>query len=467
MADASVAIVGAGVSGLAAAYFLAQQGIRPVLIEQSNRAGGLIRTDHLRGCILEAGPDSYLAAKPAVTELCGELPGMSEQIIGSNDAARRIFVVRHAQLVPMPRGMAMMVPGDLSAALNSSLFSPATKLRFFAETLSRPRTRQADVSVGEFIADHFGTELLEYAAEPLLAGVYGGDSASLSAPSVLPRFVEYERAHGSLIRAVRRENRARTSSGGLFRSFRDGMQMLTDRLAQGAALRQATAQRIQRRNGSWRVHCDGEDFDAGDVVLACPAHTAARLLEGLSPRLAGELAEIRYSSAILVTLVWDRHEIAHPFDGFGFLVPKAERQTIAAATWVSTKFPSRIPPDLAAVRGFIVGENASDLRAAPERQIVELVRSDLRRCMGIDAAPCVATVHSWPDSMPQYVVGHRARVHRIQAALEHLPGLHLIGNAYDGVGIPDCVRLAKQTAKRIGASRLGAGAFSSLEGLES
>jgi protoporphyrinogen/coproporphyrinogen III oxidase len=453
MPDASVAIVGAGVSGLATSYFLAQQGIQSVLIEKSNRAGGLIRTDHLHGCVLEAGPDSYLAAKPAVNELCRELPGMSEQIIGSNDAARRIFVARNSQLVPMPRGMAMMVPGNLSAALKSPLFGAATKLRLFVETFSRPRARHEDLSVGEFITSHFGAELLEHVAEPLLAGVYGGDSASLSAPSVLPRFVEYERHYGSLVRAVRRERRKGASSGSLFRSFRDGMQTLTDRLAHGATVRHANAHRIERRSGGWRVHCDGEDFDAVDVVLACPAHAAARLLEGILPELSGDLAAIPYSSAILVTLVWDRSKFAHPLDGFGFLVPRTERKTIAAATWVSTKFPSRIPSDLAAVRGFIVGENANRLRDASEQEAAELVRSDLRQFMGIDAEPRFSAVQFWPESMPQYVVGHSARMQSIQAALEQLPGLHLAGNAYDGVGIPDCVRLAKETAKRIYSQR--------------
>lgn len=443
-----VAIVGAGVSGLAVSYFLAQHGIRALLIEKSKRAGGLIRTDHLHGCILEAGPDSWLAAKPAVSELCSELPGMSEQIIGSNDAARRIFVVRDSKLIPMPRGMALMVPGDLSA-LASPLFSPATKLRLLSETLSRPLIRNEDFTVGELVRDHFGGELLDYVAEPLLAGVYGGDSASLSAPAVLPRFVEYEQTYGSLIRAVRRERRAQLRTGSLFRSFRDGMQTLTDRLAQGARMRFAEAERIERCGGNWRVHCGREYFDADNVVVACPAHAAARFLEEVSPALAGDLAAIPYSSAILATLVFKRAEIAHPLHGFGFLVPGRERRTIAAATWVSTKFPSRIPPDIVALRAFIVAANAERLGHAREEEVIGLVRSDLVRFMGIDVAPLFSIVQSWPDSMPQYVLGHRARVQRIQATLENLPGLHLIGNIFHGVGIPDCVRLAKETAKRI------------------
>lgn len=454
MSDPNVVIIGAGISGLAAAHFLAREGIGSILIEKSTRTGGLIRTGHREGCLLEAGPDSYLAAKTAVTELAAGLPGLDEQIIASNDTARRIFVVRDSKLVSMPRGMVMIAPGDWPAALRSPLFSAGTKLRLIRETMSletmfRARRRADDFSVGEFVEDHFGSGVLDYVAEPLLSGVYGGDSAHLSAPSVLPRFVEYEQKYGSLIRAVRQERRSNPRDGSLFRSFRDGMQTLTDTLARDAAVHHGNAERIEPRGNKWRVHCGQERLEADDIVLACPAHAAARLLEDSSPALADELASIPYASAILVTLVWDRSKVAHPFDGFGFLVPKAERKTIAAATWIGTKFPSRIPPNLVAVRAFIVSQDAIRLADAPREHVIELVRLDLRRFMGIDASPRFANVDSWPESMPQYVVGHRARIRRIQAALEELPGVHLIGNAYDGVGIPDCVRLAKQTAKQI------------------
>lgn len=448
-----VAIIGAGLSGLAASYFLAQHGIRSVLIEKSKRVGGLIQTDHLEGCVLEAGADSYLAAKPAVTELARELPGLEEQIIGSNDAARRVFIVRDTKLVPLPHGMVMMVPGDWPAALRSPLFSPRAKLRLMMEVLSRPRTRKKDVSVGEFIADHFGPELVDYVAEPLLAGVYGGHSASLSAPSVLPRFVGYERAYGSLIRAVRQERRQATGAS-LFRSFRNGMQTLTDALAQHASVVYSEARRIECSNGKWRVHYGQETLDVDDLVLACPAHTAASLLEGVSSELASELAGIPYSSAILVTLVYERSKVAHPLDGFGFLVPQPERRTIAAATWINTKFPSRVPPGLAAVRAFIVAEKATELANAPRQELIELARSDFAQLMDLEPAPRFFTVHKWPQSMPQYVVGHQERIRQIEADLLEFPGLHLTGNAYDGIGLPDCVRLAKQTAKRIHASKV-------------
>lgn len=451
MPEPRTAIIGAGLSGLATSYFLAQLGIRSVLIEKSSRLGGLIRTDLVEGCTLEAGADSYLAAKPAVTELAREL-SLDSEIIGSNDAARRAFVVRESRLVPLPRGMVMMVPGDWAAALRSPLFSPRTKLRFLTETRSRPRIREKDVSVSDFVADHFGSELAAYVAEPLLAGVYGGDSGSLSAASVLPRFLDYERAYGSLIRAVRRERR-QAGSGPLFRSFRDGMQTLTDALSPHAAVTHADAQRIERSNGRWRIRHGQGSLEADDLVLACPTHAAALLLDDLSPALAAELAAIPYSSAMLVTLVYERSKLAHPLDGFGFLVPQPERRTISAATWVNTKFPTRIPNHLAAVRAFIVADEAVKLAGASMPELMGLVRSDLARFMGIEIGPRFSAVHKWPHSMPQYVVGHQERIGKIRAALTDLPGLYLTGNAYEGVGLPDCVRLAKETAKRVFASR--------------
>lgn len=453
MSDSEVIIVGGGVSGLATAYFLARAGIRSVLIEKSHRLGGLIQTDLIHACVLEAGPDSYLAAKPAVTELAAELPGLGGQIIGSNDASRRIFVVRSGNLAPLPRGMVMMAPAEWPSALRSPLFSARTKLQFIAETFARPRIREDDVSVGDFVCDHFGSELLDVVAEPLLAGVYGGDSASLSAKSVLPRFVRYEETYGSLIRGVRRERR-NASKGSIFQSFRDGMQSLTDTLAAAAAkstrVLQGEAISIERA-ARWRVRVNGEWMAASNVVLACPAHAAARLVETTLPHAARELASIPYSSAVLVTFIYCRKDVNHALDGFGFLVPRSERRTISAATWVSTKFPSRIPNDLAPVRAFIVGDQASALRHTPEQAISDLAGADITRFMGIDARPCFWTVRQWPDSMPQYVVGHEQRRRRILSALDDAPGLFFTGNALDGVGIPDCIRLAKQTAKQLAA----------------
>lgn len=448
-------IVGGGVSGLATAYFLGKLGIGSTLIEKSDRLGGLIRTDLVEGCRLEAGPDSYIAAKPAVTDLAQELAGLNDQIIGSKDEKRRIFVVREGRLVPMPQGMAMMVPAQWGPVLRSRLFSFRTKCSFFAELFCTPVERRTDVSVNEFIADHFGKEVLQYVVQPLLSGVYGGDSDRLSAESVLPRFLAYERKYGSLIRGARQERRKTPKKSSLFLSFRGGMQALTDSLAHAVAesttVVHAEATRVERARTGWHVYAGEGRVDADQVVLACPAHASARLLEGSEPPLAMELARIRYSSAILVNLVYERSELPHDGDGFGFLVPLDERRSIAAATWVTTKFPDRAPAHFAVLRAFIVEPEVTELLTFPKEELIGLVRAEFKRLIGIEAAPRLEIVQAWPCSMPQYEVGHRRRWEKIFQLMAQRRGLYVTGNAYDGVGVPDCIRLAEETAKVVAA----------------
>jgi oxygen-dependent protoporphyrinogen oxidase len=457
VAAENVIIVGGGISGLATAYFLGKHGICSTVVEKSNRVGGLIKTELVEGCQIEAGPDSYIASKPAVTELAHELGELEEQIIGSNDAQRRIFVARQGRLVPMPEGMVMMVPGQWMPALRSELFSLRTKLRFLTETLSAPRKRIGDLSVETFIADHFGTEVVDYATEPLLSGVYGGSVSQLSAESVLPRFVRFEREYGSLIRGLRKERSQTARPQSVFLSFRAGMQALTDSIAHASAgsmhVVHGEATRVERAGTKWLVKVGGDASETHQLVLACPAHVCSRLLDTAEPVLASQLAEIPYSSAILVTLAYERSKLRHRLDGFGFLVPRLERRTVAAATWVSTKFPSRVPATVALLRAFIVGQQAEELRDLNSQSLVELASSDLEGLMSIDQRPLFTTVSVWPRSMPQYALGHAQRRLHIAERLHHCSGLYLVGNGYDGVGVPDCVQMAKETAKQIVASK--------------
>jgi len=422
-------------------------------LEKSSRLGGLIRTDVVEGCQLEAGPDSYIASKPAVTELAAQL-GLSAEIIESNDTERRVYIVRENRFIEMPRGMAMMVPGDLNTALKSPLFSSATKLRFFSEIFFLRRYRTGDFSVQELVNDHFGPEILEYVTEPLLSGVYGGDSARLSAESVLPRFVNYERQYGSLIRGVRHERRSPSQGGSLFLSFRGGMQELTDTLTADIAdsvdvvHQEATA--VKPFADGWRVVCGAQQFTGTHLVIAAPARIAAILLGNSAPAIAAELSAIPYSSAILITLVYRKADASIP-EGFGFLVPRTERQTIAATTFIGTKWKSRIPPDLVALRAFVVDPEAPGMLGLSDDELVQRVRADFRRLLHLMTKPIFSSVTRWPDSMPQYVVGHSEWMNRLNDILAGIPGLYLAGNSYSGVGVPDCVRLAEETAAKIAA----------------
>jgi oxygen-dependent protoporphyrinogen oxidase len=461
MRSDNVLIVGGGLSGLSTAYYLARYGIRSTIIEKAGRLGGLIKTDQIDGCSLEAGPDSYLATKTSVAELADELGGLPDKIISSNDAARRVFVVRGGKLVTMPRGMSMMVPGDLRAAFESPLLGAATKVRLLRETRMKPRTRTEDFSVGELVTDHFGPEMLEYVAEPLLCGVYGGDAEQLSANSVLPRFTAYEKRFGSLIKGVKHDQKKPAeTTGSLFRSFEGGMQTLTDALLKATAKNvpviYSEVTRVEKAEGGWRVLVGQESISCSRVVMACPAHVSAALLERSVPQMAIELSHIPYSSAILAMLVFDRATLGHSLDGFGFLIPRHERKTIAAATWVNTKFPSRIRTGLAALRGFIVGGKAEELMrtGADKDAVTELVLADFQQLMGFSAAPLFSTIYFWPKCMPQYVVGHSSRVQNLRRLEGESAGIHLTSNIMDGVGVPDTIRRAKDVAKQIAGDRV-------------
>ena len=446
-----VAIIGAGVSGLATAYYLRKRGIGAVLVEKSGRAGGLLKTDLIEGCRLEAGPDSYISAKPAATKLAQEL-GLA--VIGSNDKERRVSIVRSGKLVTFPPGMVMMVPGRWLPALRSELFSFRTKLRFVSELRCAPRERTHDISVGEFVRDHFGAEVLEYVVEPLLSGVYGGSATALSAQSVLPRFIGYERTEGSLIRAVRQTEKPQ-ASGSLFLSFKEGMQSLTDALAEHAEPEWIFngAAEVRRTGREWIVQAGNRELAAEHLVLACPAYASGALIKGVDEDLAALLNGIPYSSAILVTFVYGSEQLEHAPGGFGLLVPARERRTVAAATFVNVKFPSRVAPGLFAVRAFIVGAEAEELSRAPDSDLLRLVEEDLSRLLGLGAQPRFTAIYRWPRSMPQYVVGHQERVQKIEKAVLRHKGLHLAGNAYDGVGVPDCIRIAERVATRIVETR--------------
>lgn len=447
-----VLIVGGGVSGLTVAFYLGRHGIRSTLLEASGRLGGLIQTDRVHGCDLEAGPDSFLATKPAVSELAADL-SISDRLMGSNDQARRVLIARNGKLLPLPSGLSMMVPVRWGPVLQSPLLSPVAKTKLLREYLFKPHQRQGDFSVRELILDHFGDEALEYLTEPLLAGVYGGQSADLSAPSVLPRFVEYESTFGSLIRGAREAATKNPSQASAFLSFTGGMQTLVDSTARELSshtdVRYERAQSIKHASGDWVIQTSAASYTTRRLVLACPAHQAADLMTTAQPAVQNLLRQIRYSSCLLLTFLFDAHSFRHPLNGFGFLVPAKERRLIAAATWINTKFPSRIAPSLVAIRAFLVDPEATDRHATPDPDLQREVLADLQRLMQISDTPLESRVYRWPHSMPQYRVGHQQLTAELEAARQRTTGLYLSSNYIDGVGIPDSIRRARLTADEV------------------
>jgi oxygen-dependent protoporphyrinogen oxidase len=450
-----VAIIGGGVSGLSAAYHLAKAGIPSTLIERRPRLGGVIQTESAEGCIIEAGPDSYLAAKPWALDLIREL-GLAGEVIGSNDHLRVTYVRKGGRLLPLPDGLMLMVPTRILPTVSTSLLSWPAKIRMGLDYFRRPSPAAGeDRSVAEFIRDHYGQEAVDYLAEPLLAGIYGGDPEQLSVTSVLGLFAELEKKHGSLTRgllAERRRAARRAQAAPLFQTLRAGLGSLIDALRSAAAgclkVVEDTAQAVERRENGFAVRLGGGSVEAGCVVLACEAYEAGALVRPLDAELAGELCSIPYNSSITAALVYEKSTFDRPLDGFGFLVPRKERRRLVACTFVGTKFSYRVPEDKVLLRCFLGGTPEED-----DEALVDLIRGELRDILGLTSRPIFARVSRWPRSMAQYTVGHRRRVEAIQARLQAIPGLYAAGNAYTGIGVPDCARMGKQAAERIISSQ--------------
>jgi oxygen-dependent protoporphyrinogen oxidase len=442
-----VVIIGGGISGLSAAYDLARAGIPHTLFEKSSRLGGVIETRTQDGCVLERGPDSFITSKPEVITLMKEL-GLEGEIIGSNDFQRTTYILKHGRLVPLPEGVMMIVPTKVMPMVRSSLLSWGTKARMAFELLRRPK-RYPDRSVADFVVDHFGKETLDYLAEPLLSGVYGGDPRDLSVNSVLPRFVEMEATKGSLGRAVMSAKRPPSSGGSLFKTLASGLGLLIETMAPYANVRHVGVEAIERRGDGFRVKAGGDWIDASNVIFATPAHAASALLQPVDAELAKLLGAIPYSSSALVTLIFEESKFDGQRAGFGFLVPKCERDRMAACTFVATKFPHRAPANRIVLRCFFGGAGDEAILSESDESLVTIAREELRRILGLTAAPIYNSVARWPKSMAQYTVGHSVRIAEIKKRLAAIPGLSLAGNAYDGIGIPDCVRSGRQAAAEI------------------
>ncbi len=448
-----VAIIGGGISGLAAAYYLGREGIPFLLIEAEPRLGGVIRSERANGCLVEAGPDSWLARKPQALELAREL-GLENQVIGSNDDRRKTYVARRGELLPIPRGMQLLAPAKLLPAAFSRLFGIRTKLRMGLEWFRRP-AQLPERSVAEFVREHFGDEWNERLAQPLLAGVYGGAPEQLSADCVLPALVDYERRYGSIARGALK-NRSTKTEKPLFLTLKDGLGALAASLERAAAPRgrfiRGRALQVERSGGGWRVLLeDGGAIEAEHVAAAVPARAAAGLLQRASGELAEALDGIPYNSSVVCGLIYRRRGFERPLDGFGLLIPRAEKLATAACTWVETKFDHRTSAEATLLRAFFTGAPADELMNASDEEIQATAHRELSALMRYSARPVAYRVARWPQSMALYTVGHGARVARIDGLLKNLPGLHLGGNGYDGVGIPDCIRRSRAIASAIAA----------------
>ena len=457
-----IAIIGGGISGLAEAFALEEHRragapLEYVVYESSPRLGGVLRTEHVEGCVIEAGPDSFLTEKSWAADLCRTL-GVGDQLISSNDADRKTYILLQGRLVLIPDGLMFMVPTKLLPTILSPLFSVKTKLLMAREWFHPPRAADSDESVASLVERHYGRELVDRLADPLLSGIYGGEASSLSVRAVLPRFAEMERTHGSLGRAVlaagkQMSQAARQPARPLFASLKNGMQQLVDallsRLSQSALLINMPIDNVRAEAHGWRVSAGAKTDSFDGVIFAMPAHCAAQLLSSCSPELANELGGIGYSSSITIGLGYGREVRQSLPPGFGFLVPRSEGRLMLAATFVHNKFPPRTPEDRALLRCFIGGAHADEVWQLSDGEVVGLVREDLQAILRLRAEPLFARVYKWKAAMAQYGVGHLDRLERIENLRRRLPGLALAGNGYRGIGVPDCIRSGSDAATQV------------------
>jgi oxygen-dependent protoporphyrinogen oxidase len=454
-----IVVIGGGISGLAAAHRVLE--LKPAaqvtILEASDRLGGIIHTEQRDGFVLERGPDSFISEKPQAIALAKRL-GIESQLIQTNEEYRRSFIVRDGRLRAVPEGFQLMAPSRMWPFITSDIFSFAGKMRMAADLfLPRKSTNGTnDESLASFLRRRLGEEALARMAQPMVGGIYTADPETLSLRATLPRFLEMEQKHRSLILAMARQGRAQKTGSGarysLFLSFERGMQVLVEPLTRvtrmNADLRLKTRVRRVTLDRGWRIYTDKEEqFEADALCLAVPAYTAAALLGDVKPDLAEKLRAIKYASTATINFAYRRAAIKHPLNGFGFVVPFIEKRSLIACTFSSVKFSGRAPEGQVLLRAFAGGALQPEIFALDEDLMAQRVESDLRELLGISEDPRFIEIAKWERSMPQYEVGHLDRVCEIEKLVSELPGLSLAGNAYRGAGIPDCIRSGEAAAE--------------------
>ena len=475
-----VVVVGGGITGLAAAHRVLEiaaargEGVRLTVLEAGARPGGTIASERTEGFLFETGADSIITEKPWGLDLCRRL-GVMDRLIGTREGDRRTFVVLNGRLHPLPEGFLLLAPMRVWPVVTSSLFSLRGKLRMACDlVLPRGGNPGGDESLASFVTRRLGREVLERVAQPLVGGIYTADAERLSLAATMPRFLEMERRHRSLIRAVRCRPSGGTGGAGtggtnsgdgsdgasdsgarwsLFVSFAEGMQTLVDalakRLPEGSLHLGARVVAVAPDAAAgWHIMLDGGDrVAASSVVLATPAFVAADLLRPADAALASALDGIHYASSATVSLAYSRADIPHPLDGFGFVVPAVERRSLIACSFSSVKYEGRAPEGSVLLRVFCGGALSEFMVARSGEELIAEARRELRELLGVTAPPRMSRVHRHLRAMPQYHVGHLERVGEIEARVARRPGLALAGNAYRGVGVPDCIHSGERAAE--------------------
>ncbi|MCI0418066.1 MAG: protoporphyrinogen oxidase [Acidobacteria bacterium] len=465
-----IAVVGGGISGLAAANRILEERARLnrtvelKLLEASSRLGGVVHTIERDGFVMEGGPDSFISEKPWALSLCRRL-GLEPNLISTGESQRRSFIVRQGKLQSVPDGFYLVAPTRIWPMITTPIFSWPGKLRMSADLFLPRRKLQSaneDESLASFVRRRLGREALERMAQPMIGGIYTADPEELSLRATMPRFLEMEQEHRSLILAMWRQRQKMLqsqSSGpryGLFISLDQGMSRLVQALRKKLPASsihlssQVSALRWSPSAGHWILDLrNGAPLQADAVCLALAAFQSANLLEGFDTQLATELRSIRYASTATVNLAYSLEDIPRVLEGFGFVVPAIEKREILACTFSHMKFPGRAPQNHALFRAFMGGSLQPRAFDYDEGEMIRIVRQNLRELLGIEKAPLFALVERHVQAMAQYRVGHLDLVADIEANLKKHSTLQLAGNGFTGIGIPDCIRRGEECAGRL------------------
>ena len=471
-----VVIVGGGISGLSAAFTLLEHArgreapFECTVIEAQDYFGGKIITNRSHGLVTEGGPDSFLTTKPSALALCEKL-GLTSQLINTNAGNAQTFTYSKGRLREFPQGLISMVPTKLGPLFRSGVVSWAGIVRMGADWIIPARlATKGEETLAEFFSRRLGSEAFSRLIEPLVAGIYAGDANELSVDATFPQLVELERKYRSLIKGALAMQQARrvnkpnaTATRTLFTTLEGGLgdliAGLTDRLSSaGMSLRQGTNVRVVHRSrdsprtAPYRVELGGgERLDADAVVLATPAYVSADLLRAFDREAATVLDQIPYASTITISMVFSEPEVRHRLRGYGFVVPRIENRPLIAATWSSMKWAGRAPSNQCLIRAYLGGRGREHVLDLDDAALTERTRRELEATVGIHSRPLHVEVYRWPRAMPQYTLGHRERVRHLRCHVARHPGLYVTGAAYEGIGIPDCIRDAENTAKALSA----------------